>query len=366
MRVLHVIDKSELGGGQTAVRHLLESLASTGCETQLCCRGGGPLETAALELGTPVHSVPFDKRFRPGPARAVAKIARSERMDLVHAHGLVAAFYCVLARQFFGLSVPVLYHQHGFHHHNYGSRTVGLRKRAERWVCRKVDRVIPVSQADEAELASGDYAPREHLKMLHYGIPEPRSSEADLEAARLRAEIDGRPCVGLVGRLHPQKGIDILIHAADRVRQTVPDVRFVIVGDGPLEAELHALTTKLGLDDHVVWAGGRPAAPFLPLFDVAVISSHWEGMPLTLLEYMAAGRAIITTDLPGCTEASAGAAVVVPRNDPDALAAKLIHLLRNPEEATHYRLAARDRFLVEFSLERMAERFTSLYKEVLA
>jgi glycosyltransferase involved in cell wall biosynthesis len=366
MRILHVIDKSELGGGQTAVRHLLESLARIGNENHLCCRAGGPLQDAARALGTPVHSVAFDKRFRPGPARAVARIARENRVDLVHAHGLVAAFYCVLARRFFRLTRPILYHQHGFHHHNYGPLTVGARKSLERLVCRSVDRVIAVSQQDQEDLVKGAYAPPHRIEMLHYGIPEATSNESEIEDARIGTSLNGSPCVGLVGRLHPQKGIDVLLRAAPAIRAAIPDVRFVIVGSGPLESELHALADELGLRDPVVWVGGRAAAPFLPLFHVAVISSHWEGMPLTLLEYMAAGRAIVTTDLPGCTEAVGSTASIVPRNDPAALAESVVRLLQDREHAAQHQRAARERFLAEFSLERMGQRFNSLYGQLLA
>jgi len=365
MRVLHVIDKSEFGGGQAAVRHLLESLARIGNENHLCCRAGGPLQDAARALGTPVHSVPFDKRFRPGPARAVARIVRENRADLVHAHGLVAAFYCVLAKRFFRLTRPILYHQHGFHHHNYGPLTIGPRKALERLVCRSVDRVIAVSRQDERDLVEGAYAPPHRIKMLHYGIPEPSANESKVEEARIDTSLNGGPCVGLVGRLHPQKGIEVLLRAAPAIRTAVPDVRFVIVGSGPLESKLRALADELGLGESVVWAGERDAAPFLPLFHVAVVSSHWEGMPLTLLEYMAAGRTIVTTDLPGCTEAVGSTASIIPRNDPVALAESVIRLLGDREHAAQYQRAARERFVAEFSLERMGERFNSLYGELL-
>jgi glycosyltransferase involved in cell wall biosynthesis len=365
MRVLHVIDKSELGGGQAAVRHLLECLARIGNENHLCCRAGGPLQDAARALGIPVHSVPFDKRFRPGPAWAVARIVRENRADLVHAHGLVAAFYCVLAKRFFRLTRPILYHQHGFHHHNYGPVTIGPRKALERLVCRSVDRIIAVSRQDEQDLVKGAYAPPHRITMLHYGIPEPSSSESEIEKARIGTSLNGSPCVGLVGRLHPQKGVDVLLRAAPAIRAAVPGARFVIVGSGPLESELHALADELDLGDPVVWVGGRDAAPFLPLFHVAVISSHWEGMPLTLLEYMAAGRTIVTTDLPGCTEAVGATASVVPRNDPAALAESVIRLLKDREHAAQYQRAARERFVAEFSLERMGERVNALYREIL-
>src|SRR5262249_12933252 len=152
-------DKSFVGGGQVNVRNLTAGLTALGHEVDVVCRDGGPFVDWVRALGVPVHPVPFDKRFRPGPARAVARLAHTQRTALLHSHGLVATFYCVLARLFFGLRAPVVYSQHGFHHGTYGSATQWLRKASERWACRRVSRVVASSGEDRDALVSGGYAP---------------------------------------------------------------------------------------------------------------------------------------------------------------------------------------------------------------
>jgi glycosyltransferase involved in cell wall biosynthesis len=367
LNVLHVIDKSFRGGGQTSVRHLIEGARGSQVTTLLACRDGGPLTEEARRLGAVVYPVPFDKRFRPGPARAIASIVRASSVHVLHAHGLVAAAYCTLARSFFGVRSPLLYHQHGFHHHNYGRLTIGARRQSERWVCRRADRVVPVTEEDARSLESGGYAPRQRIEMVHYGIPEPSASPAEIEdARRLAAVPPGQPVVGLVGRLHPQKGIDVFLEAAARVRREAPDCVALVVGTGPEEARLRALARSLGVDEGIRWMGGRSAAPFLPLMRIAALSSRWEGLPLVLLEYMAAGLPIVTTRLAGCLEAvGAGEAEVVPPEDPAALAGAILRLLRSPESASRLGAAARARYLEGFTLASMTRRFEALYREIL-
>lgn len=366
MKVLHVIDKSFVGGGQVNVRNLLEGLRERGVEPVLACRAGGPLVAWVEALGVRVHGVPFDKRFRPGPARAVARLARAEGAAIVHAHGLVAAFYCVLARRFAGLRAPLLYHQHGFHHHNYGTATIGLRKAAERFVCRNVERVIASSEEDRDALVEGGYAPAARVPVLPNGIPEPIPSAA--ETAQVKDAPFARergPWVGIVARLHPQKGIETFLEAAVRVREAVPAARFAVVGSGEIEAALHARARTLPLADALVFTGSLPSRACHPFFDVAVLCSRWEGLPITLLEYMASRRAIVCTDLRGCVEAlGPEAAEIVPVDDAPALAAAIVRLLCDPALAARRAATARRRFEERFTLAGVAARYRALYQEV--
>jgi L-malate glycosyltransferase len=367
VKVLHVIDKSFLGGGQNAVRYLLEGFRGSDVSTLLACRDGGPLVDLARGLGTPVHPIPFDKRFRPGPARALAELGRLENVDVVHAHGLVAATWATMARSFFGIAAPLIYHQHGFHHHNYGPLTVGLRKAAERGVGRRADRVVAASTVDRTRLLEGHYAAPERIVLIHDAIPEPAPAPEDVEAARQAAALPpGAPVIGVVARLHPQKGIDVFLEAAAAVRAEIPSAAFVVIGDGELGPSLREQGRRLGLDGAVRWLGGRPNIPFLPLFSVAALPSRWEGLPLVLLEYMASGLPIVATRIDGLADAvGPDEAELVPRDDAPALAGAILRLLRDPALSHRRGAAARERFAASFSLKATVRRFRELYDEVL-
>jgi len=370
VKILHVIDKSFVGGGQTNVRNLLEGLRAIGTETELACRDGGPLVGWVRALGVPVHPVPFDKRFRPGPARAVARLVRERGIDLVHGHGLVATFYVMLAKRLGMPRVPVVYQQHGFHHRNYGRATVGLRKAAERWVCRQAERVIASSSQDEAELLAGGYADPARVLVLHNGIPEPVPTPAEAEQVRRAlSPVLGKPgpIVGTIARLHVQKGIDTFLRAAVRVAEAVPDARFVVVGTGEIEAEMHALARTLPLGDRVLFTGSLPSRACHPHFDVVVMASRWEGLPIVLLEYMACRKAIVTTRVAGCLEAvGPEEAEIVAVDDEDAISAAVVGLLRDRDLARRRGEAARRRFEAGFTLAGIARDYARLYQEVLA
>lgn len=369
MTVLHVIDKSFVGGGQTNVRNLLEGLREVGVTAELACRDGGPLVAWVRALGVPVHPVPFDKRFRPGPARALARIVRERGIELVHGHGLVATFYAMLARRLGMPEVPVLYQQHGFHHRNYGRASVGLRKAAERWVCRQSERVIASSQEDRAELVAGGYADAARALVLHNGIPEPVPTQEECLAVRqafaplLAAP---GPIVGIIARLHVQKGIDTFLRAAARVAEAVPEARFAVVGTGETEAEMHALARTLPLGDRLLFTGSLPSRACHELFDVAVITSRWEGLPIVLLEYMARGKAIVTTGVAGCLEAvGPEEAAIVAVDDESAISAAVVGFLRDRDLAGRRGEAARRRFEAGFTLAGIAREYARLYREVL-
>lgn len=368
MRVLHVIDKSFMGGGQVIVRNLTQGLQQEGLHVEVACRTPGPLVDWIRELGAPLHAVPFDKNFRPGPARAVARIVRENDLALVHAHGLVAAFYCTLARRFFGLRAPLLYQQHGFHHHNYGPATIALRKAAERWVCRRADRVIASTVSDQRLLAEGGYARPERIVLLRNGIPD-REPDPD-DVARARAAIpraETAPLVGMVARIHLQKGIDVFLRAVERVRRVLPAVRFVLVGSGELEAEMKDLARELRLDDVLTFAGSLPARACYPFFDVAVMTSRWEGLPNTLIEYMAIGRPIVATAFAGIDEiVREDEAELVPVDDDSAVADAIVRVLRDPALARRRADAARRHYEESYTLEAIAPQYAALYREVLA
>lgn len=367
MKVLHVIDKSFIGGGQAIVRDLVEGLGSLGLELRVACRPGGPLVAAVERLGVTVHSIPFDKRFRPGPALAIARLVAAHQIDLVHGHGLVATSYAALARATTGMRAALLYHQHGFHHHNYGRLTQGLRKSAERWVVRTVDVTVASNMADRDVLERERYAPGARLVVLPNGIPELASSDDDHAAVRAAIRDDGRPVVGLVGRLHRQKAVDVFLRAAVGVIAAHPAARVVVVGEGPLAGELSAMADTLSLRaPSFTFAGALPGRACAPRFDVAVLCSRWEGLPITLLEYMAARRPIVSTALSPCEEVlGADAAEMVPVDDPAALAAAINRLLADPVLAERRAAAARLRYEKHFTLSAVARRYRDLYEHIV-
>jgi glycosyltransferase involved in cell wall biosynthesis len=179
-----------------------------------------------------------------------------------------------------------------------------------------------------------------------------------------RERRDGRPVVGTIARLAPQKGIDVLLAAVPSLLQAAPGARVVIVGGGPLEDELRARADELGLGEAVSFLGPvENARDLLPSFDVFVLPSRWEGMPIALLEARAAGLPCVATEVGGVRDIVADGADgrVVPVEDADALAGALAELAGDEELRERWGRIARERVAREFPLDAMVRRTELLY-----
>ncbi len=177
--------------------------------------------------------------------------------------------------------------------------------------------------------------------------------------------------IGIVGRLDRFKGHDVLLEAVATVRRDVPDVVLLCVGDGALREQLHADAFRLGLKGHVVWAGRMSQADVyrhVLSMDVVAMPSRpgLEGFGLAAAEAMALGKPVVVSDVDGLSEVAGrdGAALLVPPEDPGALAAALRHLLASPDERHAVGQAARHRVERLFSPGVFADRHVSLYRSL--
>ena len=191
-------------------------------------------------------------------------------------------------------------------------------------------------------------------------------------AARPPADLEravGRPLVGFVGRLAPQKGVRYLLQAAGLARAAGAEFHLLLVGEGDEEPALRALIGRLGLNDRVTLAGYRPDVPqVLAALDLFVLPSLYEGLPLTLLEAMAVGRPVIATDVPGNRDPIRHGETgwLVPSRDPAALAAALGALLADPGERERLGRNARAAALARPTVADQVKQIAGLYREVLA
>jgi glycosyltransferase involved in cell wall biosynthesis len=172
------------------------------------------------------------------------------------------------------------------------------------------------------------------------------------------------PIIGTTGRLEHQKGFDVLL----RSLVDVPDATLVVVGDGGERSALDALARELGVAGRVYWAGwsGDPKA-WLPAFDVWALPSRFEAFPLALLEALLAERAVVATDVGSVGEVvrERETGLLVPAEDPRALAGALRQLLDDEPLRRRLGVAGRSLVLERFTAERMAGAFRALYSELL-
>lgn len=176
-----------------------------------------------------------------------------------------------------------------------------------------------------------------------------------------------RPRVGVIGRLAEQKGHIDLLHALAWVRQVMP-VELVVIGDGPLEAELRDAAAHLGIAEAVTWLGRRDDVPaLLASLDLLVSSSWWEGFPTVILEAMAAGVPVVATDVSGSRELvqPGVTGLLVPAHQPARLAAAIVGMLNNPHAAAAMAQRAHA-FAQQFTMQATAQAYAALYRELAA
>jgi glycosyltransferase involved in cell wall biosynthesis len=242
----------------------------------------------------------------------------------------------------------------------------------ERVLDRVTDAYLVNCEAITAELVSRGRLPRAKIGVVPNGIDlaglPPFAAERT--AARRAAGLDpARRLVAQVGRLAPQKDYPTFLGAAATVAAAVPDVDFLVVGEGGLRAELEALVRARGLSGRVRFLGLRNDVPaILAGVDVLALTSRFEGFPNVVMEAMATGAVVVASDVGGCRElvVPGETGLIVPPGDPAAVAAAVLRVLRDPPRAAQMAAAARRRVEREFDVHRMAERTAAAYDRLLA
>jgi glycosyltransferase involved in cell wall biosynthesis len=229
-------------------------------------------------------------------------------------------------------------------------------RRAARWN----DLIICVSGAEREQGISAGIKAR--WEVIPNGVDLERYRPRDRDEARWRLGLGPAPLVVCVGRLSRQKGQDVLLQAWPQVSVAAPEAHLALVGTGPAESELRA-----GAPRGVTFAGATDdVTSWLAAADVVVLPSRWEGMSLSMLEAMAAGRPLVVSDVPGAREAvTAGAGAIVPVGDVSALSRAVLDRLRDAglrrSEGEQARKVAEERF----DLQRTLRATVATYEAVL-
>jgi len=228
-----------------------------------------------------------------------------------------------------------------------------------------VDRYIAVSRDLAMRLGATPLFPRRKIRVIPNAVRlEPFTTRrSGLRPTRKGA--DEYPVVLTLARLDPQKGLFTLLEAA----RLVSEARFVVAGEGPERPALEAQIRRFGLERRVSLLGHRDdVAELLAGCDLFVLPSLYEGLPVSVLEAMAAEKPVVATAIGGTDEAvvNGSTGLLVPAGNPAALAEAIRTVLGNPELARRFAEAGRQRAVDEFSSERMVLRVSELYEEILA
>lgn len=293
---------------------------------------------------------------------AVVRAIREARADVVHCHLPLASVAGRIAGALSG--IPVVSTEH-----NVLERYHPATRMATRATWRLQAHVIAVSGEVETSIrrSVGSAVP---VTVIRNGVAVERFLPAeDRAGARVALGLPAdAPVVGTIAVFRTQKRLDLWLEAARRIAALRPDVRFLLVGDGPLRPEVERTLDALGLRDRVTLPGlVEDVRPFLRAMDVYLVSSDFEGLPVALLEAMATGVVPVSTAVGGIPEVvSEATGFVVPRGDALALSQAVLAALGAPaEERGERSRRARERITSELGVEPMMRRTEAVYRQVL-
>ncbi|HEX3511505.1 MAG TPA: glycosyltransferase [Solirubrobacteraceae bacterium] len=314
------------------------------------------------ESHVPVLGLRRSRKIEVAPWYRLARFLRNNRIDVLHAHKFGSnAWGSVIAR---AAGTPVVI----AHEHTWSYEGQPLRRFVDREViARCADRFIAVSREDQRRMTEVEGIDPARTLFIPNGVadiaaPTGKDVRAELGIAR------GTPLIGAVAVLRPQKAQGVLLEASAILLRERPDANVLIVGDGPERAALEARAHELGVAEAVRFLGDRAdVSDVLAALDVAVCSSDFEGSPLAVMEYMDAALPIVATAVGGVPDLieSGRDGLLVERRDAAAMAAALVRLLDDPEQARAMGLAARERRRSEFDIDVQVRALEALYEELL-
>lgn len=299
------------------------------------------------------------------------RLMRQTKPAIVHTHTAKAGTVGRLAALLAGVPVRVhTFHGHVFHGY-FGPWKTRLFLGIERWLAKRTTRLIAVSRQVRDDLLTLGIGSAATVLAIPLGLDLERFRGARARRGRLRAALGlatDAPLIGIVARLVPIKRHDLFLRAAKRVHEACPQARFVLVGDGELRDAVRGQISALGLEGTAIMAGWRDDLDEVYAdLDVVALTSDNEGLPVALIEAMAAGCPIVATDVGGVRELVRDGenGFVVPAGDEAALAARMIELLSAPERRAAMGQAAQERALADYSIERLVGDLDALYRQLL-
>ncbi len=364
--VCQILHSLHVGGAEVLAARLARRLRDRYRFLFVCLDELGSLGEELRAEGFPVHVL----GRRPGLdwrlALRLAGLLRRQRVGVIHAHQYTPFFYAAAARVA-GPRAPILFTEHGRHFPDCPSRK---RLAANRLLLGRGDRVVGVGRAVCEALVRNEGIPAARVGLVYNGIDLDRFASASPGRAAVRRELGlgaGDLVILQVARLDYLKDHATAVRTLRRVVRRRPEAHLVLVGEGPEGPKIRELVAQAGLADRVHFLGLRHDIPrLLAAADLFLLTSVSEGIPLTLIEAMAAGLPVVATRVGGVGEVveEGRTGLLAPAGDDDGLARHVLRLAGAPDEARAMGRLGRARAEASFSEGVMHERYSELYREM--
>ena len=340
-----------LGGTENVILQLCEVFKPLVNKIVVCSKGGVN-EEKLKAMGIKHYTIgdPVDKSLKNimSNSKALKQIVADENITLIHTHHRMAAFY---------VRYTGLYKKCRFV--NTSHNTFYDKKRLTRYAYKKAD-LIACGEMVKKNLT--DFYGLEKVVVLHNAV-RPFEDETVPHEILAKARSEGKFLIGNIGRLSEQKGMEYFIKAVPAVIKEHPDTEFFIVGTGEDEQKLKDLAKGLP----VTFLGYRTDVQnIMSQLDLVVLSSLWEGLPLTPIEAFSVGKTIVATSVDGTPEIvddNVNGLLVAPK-DPDAIAEKINCLIANPDKKHQMEINAKKTFEERFSFDIFAQKYIDFYRSL--
>ena len=366
-RVLHVIDSLDLGGAQVVLWNLLRYADREIYEPEAACmHGRGVFWERLVETGVPVHSL-SPHRLVPLYVPALARLILTRHYDILHCHLLGANLIAKPLAALLGVPVRI-------NHDHCNDKPVDRRvwvTAADRWTNRFSTHICAVSESTRRFLVTEEGVATERVTTTHNGIDlalfQPRP-EQRAEARKRWALPDGAFVIAGIGRLIYQKNFALFLDVAAEVLKRHPHAFFVLAGTGEDEDALRAQAAQYGISERVRFLGyvGEMTALY-PALDLLLLTSRYEGLPITILEAMATGIPIVASQLDGVAEVLRDGedSALVAEGARDGFVMRVTELIEQPVQARRYADAALEKVRAKHSAEAMTRAVEAIYFQCL-
>lgn len=378
MRILYVLPSLLIGGAESLVSQWAGYLLRLGHCVEVCTLyTGGPFAARLKAEGVRIHNLNHDagiaqdrlrRKYDPRLALSLAQVIREGSYQIVHAHLFPALFYMAFVSYLYPRPA-YLYSEHSVYNRR---RRYAAMKPIDRFLYSRCKQILPVSGGVRDALCRWLPELSRKVQVVPNTVNETQFMIGSDEIELLRRELDiapGEQVVLFAGRLVPQKGADILIEAASLLaRAAAQPLHLILAGEGPLRAQLEHRAAALPAPVRVTFLGNRGDIPnLLMLADLVVLPSLWEGLPMFLLEAMAAGKAVLATGVGGVPEAieHAVSGWLAPAGDPTALADAMTYLLADKNLRENLGENARRVFAERYTPERSIEKLLHVYEQYI-
>lgn len=373
-RIAHIVEATEGG----VARHVLDLVSHLDQEEFPCSlylsleRTGSPrhaFRTLAQERGIRLRELSLVRAPNGAAVQQLSHWLRRDGISIAHMHSAKAGY---LGRQAaLRESIPAIYTPHAFPFQRTTDWRCPLYRMIERRLAQQTARMLCVSEGEYAAAVRAGL-PEEKLVVIPNGIDtDSWTPTTALQRERSRAALRLRPedlVIGAIARLTPQKGLDLLVTAAESLLPDFPRATLLIWGDGPQRPALMRLIRRLHIARvQLLGATDAPRAAFAAM-DIFCAPSRWEAGPYAVLEAMASGLPTVASAVPGHVDylEQEVSGLLVPPDLPGPLDGALRILLTDQDRRSVMGEAARARVETHFTLQRMVEATATLYRQVRA